>query len=187
MRGQGIYPSAMDPITITANLKSSSMKVITFTNPLDAATPFSVNLEGRDVAHFCLLMKRSHSILLHPGVSLDIPIMFAPEVMCGHRIVVVVTADEGRSKECILHWSYPVLGQPEIRMDEVLNITCRAKERLEQTINVSLLNSIDKMDPVKDKSLALMAGEYIIGFFPIPIMSYSREGFAECGLNYHAP
>ena len=166
MQGQGIYPSAMDPITITANLKSSSMKVITFTNPLDVATPFSVNLEGQDVEHFCLLMKRSNSILLHPGVSLDIPIMFAPEVMFGHRIIVVVTADKGCSKECILHWSYPVLGLPEMRMnagDTVLNVTCRAKERLEQTINVSLLNSIDKMDPVKDKSLASIAGECIIG------------------------
>lgn len=145
LHGQGILPSTMDPMTITANLKSSSMKVITFINPLDVATRFSITLEGQDIEHFCLLMKRTHSILLHPGVSLDIPIMFAPEIMRGHRTMVIVTADESYSKDCLC-WSYPVLGQPELRMDSsnaVLNITCRAKERLEQTINVTLLNSID--------------------------------------------
>ena len=150
LQGQGVCPSAMDPITITAGVNSSRMQMINFTNPLDVATHFSVSLKGHDVEHFCLLMKLTNSILLHPGVSLDIPVMFAPEVMCGHKADVVIVSDESYQKNCTLCWCYPVIGQPELRVDPaskvLLNLKCRAKERSEHEFSVPLMNSLDKVD-----------------------------------------
>ena len=140
LEGNGVFPSAMDPITITASLKSSSMQVINFTNPLDIPTNFSVSLTGQDLEHFCLLMKRTNSIMLHPGVSVDIPVMFAPDVMYGHKAEVTIVADE-RSVNCLLQWCYPIFGQPELVMDSGINITCRAKERIERKFSVSVMNS----------------------------------------------
>lgn len=150
----------MDPITITAGLQSSSMHVINFTNPLDIATHISVSLKGRDVEQFCLLMKHTNSILLHPGMSLDIPIMFVPELMRSH-VATVIVADE---KDCALQWCYPLIGQPELRTsspNSLLNVTCRAKERLEQKLVVSLINSLDKCSAATAQTLATSTGLYI--------------------------
>ena len=161
LQGQGVCPSAMDPITITAGVKSSRMQMINFTNPLDVATHFSVSLKGQDVEHFCLLMKRTNSILLHPGVSLDIPVMFAPEVMCGHKADVIVVSDESYPKNCTLCWCYPVIGQPELRVDltsKVLNLKCRAKERSEHEFSVPLMNSLDKVDSTAVESTLCRTG-----------------------------
>ena len=147
----------MDPITIKANLKSSSMQVINFTNPLDIATHFSVSLKGQDLEHFCLLMKRTSSIMLHPGVSLDIPVMFAPDVMNGHRAEVTIVADE-KSVDCLLQWCYPIIGQPELSMDSNMNITCRAKERFEQKFSVSVMNTTDNINTSSVKTATSNAG-----------------------------
>lgn len=160
LQGQGVCPSAMDPVTITADVKSSRMQIINFINPLDIATHFSVSLKGQDIEHFCLLMKRTTSILLHPGVSLDIPIMFAPEVMCGHKANVIIVADESCSGDCTLCWRYPVIGQPELRMDSTssLNVKCKAKERFEQEFSVTLMNSLDKIGSAAVQNAALRTG-----------------------------
>ena len=148
----------MDPINITANLGSSNVHVINFTNPLDIAMHFSVSLKGEDFEHFCLLMKQVHSILLHPGVSLDIPIMFAPEVMRGHKANVVIIADDEYSKHC---WSYPVFGRPELRTcNNLLNITCNAKERLEHKFEVSLISTLGKCGTTAVKATTSGTGMY---------------------------
>lgn len=167
LRGLGVAPSKMDPLIITANLKSSSMQVINFTNPLDVATQFSVSLKGQDLEHFCLLMKRTNSITLQPGVSLDIPVMFAPEVMRGHKAEVIVVADESFSKDCILNWCYPVVGQPELRNDSTtsaLSITCRAKERFEQKFCISLMIAIDSVNTASVQTSTSEAGMYVCKF-----------------------
>lgn len=156
LQGNGISPQEMDSINIIANLGSSNVHVISFTNPLDTAMHFSISVKGRDSEHFCLLMRHIHSILLHPGVSLDIPIMFAPEVMRGHKAKILILSDDESSKHC---WSYPVFGQPELRASSnLLNITCRAKERFEEKFQVSLMNTLEKYDTTNIKSIASEAG-----------------------------
>ena len=142
----------MDPINIVANLGSNSVHVINFTNPLDTAMHFSISVKGEDSEHFCLLMRHIHSIVLHPGVSLDIPIMFAPEVMRGHKATILIISDSEDSNHC---WSYPVFGQPELRAhSNLLNITCRAKERFQQKFQVSLMSMLGKYDTTSIKSIA---------------------------------
>lgn len=141
----------MDPINIVANLGSNNVHVINFTNPLDTAMHFSISVKGEDSEHFCLLMRHVHSIVLLPGVSLDIPIMFAPEVMRGHKANVLIVSDGEDSKHC---WSYPVFGRPELRAhSNLLNITCRAKERFQQKFQVSLMSTLGKCDTTSIKSI----------------------------------
>ena len=146
----------MDPISIIANLGSSNVHVINFTNPLDTAMHFSINVKGEDSEHFCLLMRHIHSILLHPGVSLDVPVMFAPEIMRGHKANILIISDDEHSKHC---WSYPVFGRPELRASSnLLNIMCRAKERFEQKFQVSLMSTLEKYDTTIIKSITFRTG-----------------------------
>ena len=156
LNGQGQPPTSMDPTTITASLSSNTVHIIAFNNPLDSPTQFSVSLRGSDLEHFCLLMKRMTSILLHPSASLDIPVMFAPEAMHKHQVEVVITAAveklgktevEG-SGECdeseALFWVYPVCGQPELQATSSTKLQCAAKDRLEQNLEVKLVYSLAK-------------------------------------------
>lgn len=159
LQGNGISPQEMDPINIVANLGSSNVHVINFTNPLDTAMHFSISVKGEDSEHFCLLMRYVRSILLHPGVSLDIPVMFAPEVMRGHKTNILIISDDKHSKYC---WSYPVFGRPELRAhSNLLNITCRAKERFEQKFQVSLMSTLGKYNTTRVKSIVPKTGVYI--------------------------
>ena len=91
-------------------------------------------------------MKRTHGILLHPGVSLDIPVMFAPEAMHTHETVVVVSTDErgggGERDKRGLAWRYPIVGEPEFRPlspESAPKIACQAKERVEERLEVVLV------------------------------------------------
>lgn len=146
LQGKGLPPTSMDPITINAAIDSNTVHIINFTNPLDVPTHFSIRLRGDDSDHFCLLLKRSHSILLHPGVSLDIPVMFAPEAVYEHTITLAIATSESRrpreplTKESLC-WNYPIVGQPELRPfspSSAPKISCCAKERFERTLEVSL-------------------------------------------------
>ena len=147
LKGKGLEPSTMAPTTIQASLNSNSTHILTFTNPLDTATHFRVDLQGSSPSeHFCLLMKRTRGILLHPGVALDIPVMFAPEAMHTHNITVIVSTDERggrrRGSHLNLAWKYPIIGQPEFRPvspSMAPRLSCQAKERLEQRMEVVLV------------------------------------------------
>lgn len=149
LRGEGLPPTSMDPITINAAIDSNTVHIINFTNPLDHPAHFSVTLSGEDMDAFCLLLKRSSSILLHSGVSLDIPLMFAPEAVYRHSVTMAIVADMNRSREDItdrqpLSWQYAVVGQPQLRPfspGSAPKISCPAKERLEKTVEVSLASS----------------------------------------------
>ena len=149
LNGRGLPPTAMDPTTITASLSSNTVHILTFINPLDTPSYYSVSLQGADLEHFCLLMKRTQAILLHPGVSLDIPVMFAPESMYRHQVTVVVStetrdSDQSTLQTPALSWQYPFIGQPELKPftpTSAPKLSCCAKERLEQRLEVSLLTS----------------------------------------------
>ena len=92
LQGRGSEPSTMDTTTIQASLNTNNTHVITFTNALDIATHFKVALKDTQSSeHFCLLMKRTRGILLQPGVSLDMPVMFAPETMHTHKTTITVS------------------------------------------------------------------------------------------------
>ena len=137
----------MDTTTVHASLNSSSTHVIPFTNPLDIPAHFQVTLtDTLSSQHFCLLLKRTHGILLQPGVTLDLPVMFAPEAMHTHRTSVVVSIDtrreKGKSVPSSLAWEYPVVGEPEFRPlspDSAPQIACQAKERAEERLEVVLV------------------------------------------------
>lgn len=152
MKGSGILPSRMDPTTVNANMKSASVHIINFVNPLQFAVHVSVLLSGKDLKHFYLLHKKANDIFLRRGQCVDIPIMFAPEEMYKHEITATIIANNGGSStesasqmEQSLHWEYPIYGQPELRLssnDNAHTIICRAKERLEQMIEVTLVKSL---------------------------------------------
>ena len=137
----------MEPITIPASLNSNATHVLTFTNPLDNAAHFRVSLVGENPSEqFCLLLKRMRGILLQSGASLDIPVMFAPEAMLTRNIAVIVSLEErrGKCKESHLNlaWKYPIIGQPKLiplPPDKIPKLTCPAKERTEQRLEVELV------------------------------------------------
>ncbi len=174
LKGEGIPPTSMDPITINAAIDSNTVHIINFTNPLDHPTHFSVTLSGEDLDAFCLLLKRSSSILLHPGISLDVPLMFAPEAVYRHNITVAIVADMNLSQEDIadrqpLCWKYAVVGQPQLRPftpGSAPKISCPAKERLEKTVEVSLASSAASVQVTPNSSgeccFCLLCHNYVI-------------------------
>ena len=133
----------MEPTTIQASLNSNTTHVVSFTNPLDTPTLFQVTLcDTHPLESFCLLLKRTHGILLRPGVSLDIPVMFVPEEMHTHRTNMTVSTEGSRS-ESKLVWRYPIIGQPQfspLSPKSAPKIVCQAKERVEEKLEVMLVS-----------------------------------------------
>ena len=147
----------MDPTTVNANVKSASVHIINFVNPLQFGVHISVLLSGKDSARFFLLHKKANDIFLRRSQSVDIPIMFAPEDMYRHKITVTIVANARYNNGKIMEsdnlteqrlcWEYPVYGQPELRLysnDDAPTVVCHAKEHLEQIVGVTLVKSLDK-------------------------------------------
>ena len=138
-KGNGLYPSVMPVVNATSALTCSTVTILSFANPLDHAEHFNIEMHGKDVEHFCLLLKQTSRILLNPGIMLDIPISFSPEVMKRHECHLTISVD---STSQPLKWHYPIIGQPHLRPFSVTSgplLQCRAKERLEQRLEVSLV------------------------------------------------
>lgn len=152
LKGNGLLPSCMEPTTVYATINSASVHIINFVNPLQFSVHLCVILSGKDSKHFFLLHKKSNHIFLHCGGTVDIPVMFAPEKMYTHEVIVTIiantTSDNSESDNLMehsLHWEYPIYGQPELRLssnDDAPIISCRAKQRLEQLIEITLLESL---------------------------------------------
>jgi len=141
MRGNGLYPSVMPVLKASSALTCSTVTILSFTNPLDCAEHFSVDIHGKDVEHFCVLLKQMTGILLNAGVALDIPISFSPETMKRHEAHLTISVDSTNQP---LKWLYPIIGTPHLRPFSAGSgptLQCRAKERLEQRLEVSLVGS----------------------------------------------
>lgn len=73
--------------------------------------------------------------------------MFAPDAMHRHKTTIIVSIDRRwREKkmgdQLNLVWRYPVIGEPEFRPispESAPTITCRAKERMEERLEVVLV------------------------------------------------
>lgn len=141
----------MPVVNATSALTCSTVTILSFANPLDHAEHFNIEMHGKDVEHFCLLLKQTTRILLSPGIMLDIPISFSPEVMKRHECHLTISVD---STSQPLKWHYPIIGQPHLRPFSATSgplLQCRAKERLEQRLEVSLVgleNTTAKLRPV---------------------------------------
>lgn len=154
MKGNGLLPSCMDSTTVNANINSASVHIINFVNPLQFSVHLSVVLNGKDSNRFFLLHKKSNHIFLQCGGSVDIPIMFAPEKIYRHEVIVTIKAntkqdisESDNSIEHSLHWKYPIYGQPELRLssnEDAPKITCCAKQQLEQIFEVTLVKSFKR-------------------------------------------
>ena len=135
----------MSVVNATSALTCSTVTILSFGNPLDHAEHFNIEMHGKDVEHFCLLLKQTTRILLNPGTMLDIPISFSPEVMKKHECHLTISVD---STSQPLKWYYPIIGQPQLRPFSATSgplLQCRAKERLEQRLEVSLVGSENSM------------------------------------------
>ena len=140
--------------------------MLSFTNPFSHSLHYSIHLDmEKDL--FCLLVKHPWDVYLQSGVTLDLPVMFAPDNMelCLASLVLTTTiGDED------LSWHYPIHGVPETLVTptsshpkgakavvtptlshpnvpevvvtasslytKVMQVMGRAKERLEQRIEV---------------------------------------------------
>lgn len=131
----------MPVVNAASALTSSTVTILSFTNPLDHTEHFNIEMHGKDVEHFCLLLKQTTRISLKSGVVLDIPISFSPEIMKRHECHLTILVD---STSQPLKWHYPIIGQPHLRPFSANSgplLRCRAKERLEQRLEVSLVGS----------------------------------------------
>ena len=152
IEGVGLYPSPLPPTTITSQLKSNSMAIISFTNPLAYQASFSIDLKMQS-DQFCLFLKQSHNIPLQSGVSLDIPIMFAPDSMEMTYAELTISTDDATDSDTPLLWVYPIHGLPEqlvssLPNNPALTISGRAKERVERKIEVYLDSVKDEVESV---------------------------------------
>jgi hypothetical protein len=133
--GEGLPPSPLPLTVISSTLNENSITMLSFTNPLSQPTNFDISLAA-DSDNFCIFLKQSHNICLHPNVSLDIPVMYGPDAVRMSRAEISVTA-RGTSDES-LTWVYPILGQPEIIASSGFDFAVRAKERKEEKLVVQL-------------------------------------------------
>ena len=141
MDGFGLSPSPQAPTTISSKLQSNSMAIITFTNPLSHTASFNINLNMQHDL-FCLFLKQVKGVILESGVSLDIPVMFAPDSMRMSYAELTISTDEIVESDTPVTWVYPVHGLPETVVAATNSSTSggitiikgRAKERVEQKI-----------------------------------------------------
>ncbi len=159
MDGVGLFPSPQAPTTISSKLQSNSMAIITFTNPLSHSASFDINLNKQNDV-FCLFLKQSKDVIVESGVSLDIPIMFAPDSMRMTYTELIISTDEVMESDDPITWIYPVHGLPETLVGAgtdtaissgIMVIKGQAKERVEQEIETCL--RILKNDYELDDSL----------------------------------
>lgn len=138
MTGEGLPPSLLSPTVITVPLYQNSIAIISFTNPLSHSAYFDITMTTESDL-FCLFLKQTKNILLKSGVSLDIPVMFAPDTVELSQAYVTITTDDITLDEP-LSWVYPVIGQPEILMSltTISCVTVKAKERVEERMTVVL-------------------------------------------------
>ena len=166
MEGEGLPPSVQPLTIIVSPVKHSSMAMLSFTNPFSCGVHYSIHLDTeKDL--FCLLVKHPRDVYLQSGVSLDLPVMFAPDNMelCSASLILTTTVKDGD-----LSWHYPIHGVPEMVVtptsphskapeavvtptlshpnvpevvvtpsslySKVIQVVGRAKERLEQRIEV---------------------------------------------------
>lgn len=127
----------MERTIIKAPLSGNAVANLTFTNHLQYSSHFAVTLANNDADLYCLLLKRSRHIFLNHGVSLDIPILFAPDNMVTSETTVVVKAENVED----LKWNFPVKGEPQIVMlarRDMPQVTSLARERVEEQVVVRL-------------------------------------------------
>ena len=121
MDGVGLFPSPQAPTTISSKLQSNSMAIITFTNPLSHSASFDINLNKQNDV-FCLFLKQSKDVIVESGVSLDIPIMFAPDSMRMTYTELIISTDEVMESDDPITWIYPVHGLPETLVKNNYNL-----------------------------------------------------------------
>lgn len=94
--------------------------------------------EGQDPS-FKILLKRTESIVVHPGAHLQIPIAFSPLVHTEHIGELQVAYDPGESDEDVLIWRYPIHGQAEVpHMGTLFRITGKARIPIDEEIHLQL-------------------------------------------------
>ena len=93
LKGNGLYPTVMSVVNASSALTCSTVTILSFTNPLDHCEHFNIDMHGKDVEHFCLLLKQTNRISLNPGIVLDIPISFSPEIMKRHECHLTISVD----------------------------------------------------------------------------------------------
>ena len=133
----------MDPIQVTAPLTGSSVAIAKFTNPLRHPAHFNVKLSDNLNDQFCLLLKVTQDILLQPNICVDIPIVFAPEFMMLAKTAVIVSTAVPDGKES-LKWTYPIIGQPELKVAASRHMPCvlgRARQRTEYQLEITLAST----------------------------------------------
>lgn len=155
MDGIGLAPSPQDATIISCLINANSMAIISFTNPLAHSASFDINLKMNHEV-FCLFLKQSKSVVLQSGVSLDIPIMYAPDSMKMSYTELIITTNEGAA----LTWVYPVHGQPEnLPLPPYTRTTIKgkAKERIETIIDVYMtVLKNDDGDGHDDEELSIL-------------------------------
>lgn len=145
MTGEGLPPSSSSPTIINAPLYQNSIAILSFTNPLSHSAYFDVTMTTESDV-FCLFLKQTKNIPLKPGVSLDMPVMFAPDTVELSQAYVTVTTDDIIDLDEPLSWVYPVFGQPEllISLNTISCVTVKAKERVEERMTVVLSQDIGR-------------------------------------------
>ena len=143
LQGEGLRPQEMDPLQVTAPLMGSSVAVAKFTNPLGHPAHFNVNLSDNSKDQFCLLLKVTQGILLEPNVSIDIPVVFAPEFMMLAKTAMIISKATPDGEES-LKWTYPICGQPELKVSAshgLPRVMGRARERAEYRLEITLAST----------------------------------------------
>ena len=133
----------MDPLQVTAPLTGSYVAIVKFTNPLGRQAHFNINLSNDANNQFCLLLKVTKDILLLPNVSIDIPVVFAPELMVLANTAVIISTVALDSEES-LKWTYPITGQPEFKVVASQcfpHVVGRARERTEYRLDLTLTST----------------------------------------------
>ena len=143
LQGEGLQPLEMDPLEVMAQLTGSNVAIVKFINPLGHPAHFGISLSDNANNQFCLLLKVTRDILLQPNVSIDIPVVFAPEFMVLAKTSVIISTAALDSEEG-LKWTYPIIGQPELKVATshgFPHVIGRARERTEYRLKLTLTST----------------------------------------------
>jgi hypothetical protein len=165
--GSGTPPSAMDPIEVSTPINVRLSTSFNFRNPfpspLDVNVVMKASEEKPDSAGlepvFDLMLKRKICRVAPFGI-LQVPFVFNPTEIEERHCVVEVTKAEG---EDTLVWNFPICGIAEAPpLDSSRSFTCRARTKLEDTLEVAL-RGLDEVAPGETFSYELLIPEDMRG------------------------
>jgi hypothetical protein len=149
--GTGELPGDMDEVEVTAPRGATSSSSFVFRNPFGTILPINIRLVAKTpgIARLFKLLLKKPQLNVQPYSQMQIPISFSPEVIAQVQAMVSIQANVPGVGP--VEWRYPIRGVAESSSNDVFHFSCKAKETIEQPLEI-VLSGLADIDPVEGET-----------------------------------